>query len=121
MSAAKSSAIPRPHRSKFLLGDAGIYSAGGRNLLPPRLISAREHQRVDGIYSACSVAFGVAHGPPCQLERLFASVPSHLSGCSLPGHNRIRKAHFNHINKKTGHRIKYLKVDAHTGRGSVFG
>jgi len=34
----------------------------------------------------------------------------------VPGHNRFRKDHFNQLNKKTGHRIKYLKVDGNTGK-----
>src|SRR6266513_1178808 len=33
-----------------------------------------------------------------------------------PATTDSEKIHFNQLNKKTGHRIKYLKVDAETGR-----
>jgi DNA end-binding protein Ku len=33
----------------------------------------------------------------------------------FPATSEADKISFNHINKKTGHRIKYLKVDADTG------
>src|SRR5438045_2455032 len=33
-----------------------------------------------------------------------------------PATSDTEKIHFNQINKKTGHRIKYLKVDADTGQ-----
>jgi DNA end-binding protein Ku len=33
-----------------------------------------------------------------------------------PATSDTEKIHFNQINKKTGHRIKYLKVDADTGK-----
>jgi hypothetical protein len=38
-----------------------------------------------------------------------------LSGCALSGHVGIEKVSFNQLNRKTGHRIKYAKVDADTG------
>src|SRR3954466_16109863 len=38
-----------------------------------------------------------------------------MSGCVVPGHIRPPQTSFNQINKKTGHRIKYVKVDADTG------
>ena len=33
-----------------------------------------------------------------------------------PATSDTEKIHFNQLNKKTGHRIKYLKVDADTGK-----
>ena len=38
-----------------------------------------------------------------------------MSGSALSGHVRVRKVSFNQLNRKTGHRIKYAKVDADTG------
>ena len=38
-----------------------------------------------------------------------------LVGCSFPATSESEKISFNQINKKTGHRIRYLKVDAETG------
>jgi non-homologous end joining protein Ku len=37
-----------------------------------------------------------------------------LSGCFVSGYVRFRKISVNQINKKTGHRVKYLKVDTDT-------
>jgi len=62
-----------------------------------------------------SVEFGVFEMPPRQLERLFAPFACYLSGCFVSGHFRFREISFNQINRKTGHRIKYAKVDADTG------
>jgi DNA end-binding protein Ku len=49
------------------------------------------------------------------LERLPASVACHLSGGAVPGDLGEREISFNQLNRKTGHRIKYTKVDADTG------
>ena len=50
------------------------------------------------------------------MERFPASVPCDLSGRALPGHlGESEKVSFNQLNRKTGHRIKYAKVDADTG------
>jgi DNA end-binding protein Ku len=38
-----------------------------------------------------------------------------------PARSDFEKISFNQINRNTGHRIKYLKVDADTGRGFVKG
>ena len=38
-----------------------------------------------------------------------------MSGRSVSGHVRCREISFNQINKKTGHRIRYLRVDAESG------
>ena len=56
------------------------------------------------------------HGPPRQLERLPASCPSSpvRSRCIRPL-PKSEKVSFNQLNRKTGHRIKYAKVDADTG------
>jgi non-homologous end joining protein Ku len=49
------------------------------------------------------------------LERLPASVPRHLSGRAVAGHLGEREDLVQQLNRQTGHRIKYLKVDADTG------
>jgi DNA end-binding protein Ku len=59
--------------------------------------------RNDSIPGCTLVVSGVDHGPARQLEGLFAPFPRHLPG-------RV-----NQINRNTGHRIKYMKVDADTG------
>jgi DNA end-binding protein Ku len=56
-----------------------------------------------------------ANGPSRQLERFLASVSRHLSGSSLPATSESEKISFNQLNRQTGHRIKYLKVDSDTG------
>lgn len=45
----------------------------------------------------------------------FLPFPRHLSGSALSGHLGIEKVSFNQLNRKTGHRIKYAKVDADSG------
>ncbi len=62
-----------------------------------------------------SVSFGVSHGPPCQLERLPTSFAGDLPGCALSGDVGHREGLFQPDQRKTGHRIKYIKVDADTG------
>jgi hypothetical protein len=62
-----------------------------------------------------SVAFGVFEWRPVPTGRAFAPFPRHLPGRFVSGHFRFRKISFNQINRNTGHRIKYLKVDADTG------
>jgi DNA end-binding protein Ku len=49
------------------------------------------------------------HGPARQLERFPASVPWY------PATSESEKVSFNQLNRKTGHRIKYMKVDTDTG------
>ena len=49
------------------------------------------------------------------MERLPSVVPGHLSGRAVPGHVGIRKDLVQPLNRNTGHRIKYAKVDADTG------
>ena len=39
----------------------------------------------------------------------------------FPASSEREKISFHQLNKKTGHRIKYRKVDAETGDGSGFG
>jgi hypothetical protein len=56
-----------------------------------------------------------AYGPASQLERFPSFVSCQLSGRAVPGHLRFRKVSFNQINRNTGHRIKYSRVDADTG------
>ena len=55
------------------------------------------------------------NGPACQLEGLFAPFPCYLSDRFVSGHCRFREISFNPINKNTGHRIKYTRIDAETG------
>ena len=38
-----------------------------------------------------------------------------MSNCSLCGHSEREKISFHQLNKKTGHRVKYRKVDAESG------
>jgi DNA end-binding protein Ku len=61
----------------------------------------------------CSV--GVFHGLPCQLERLLAPFARSCPVALYPATSDSEKISFNQINRKTGHRIKYAKVDADTG------
>jgi DNA end-binding protein Ku len=55
------------------------------------------------------------HGPPRELERLprlsLVTCPVAL----YPATSDSEKVSFNQLNRKTGHRIKYAKVDADTG------
>ncbi len=55
------------------------------------------------------------HGPPSELERVSASFSGHLSRGALPGHVEEQEDLLQPFNRQTGHRIKYLKVDADTG------
>ncbi len=55
------------------------------------------------------------HGPARQLERLFAAFSRHVPDSAVSSDIESEKISFNQINKKTGHRIRYLKVDAETG------
>src|ERR1700730_15423302 len=68
----------------------------------------------DRLKSESSVALEYLNGPPCQLEGLFAPFPRYLSG-RFVSTSDSEKISFNQINRKTGHRIKYAKVDADTG------
>ena len=56
----------------------------------------------------------MVHGPACQLEGIFAAVLSDMPDRIVPATSGSDKISFNQINKKTGHRIRYLKVDADT-------
>jgi DNA end-binding protein Ku len=47
--------------------------------------------------------------------KAFSGCPSSTAGRAVPGHLGIREDLFNQLNRKTGHRIKYAKVDADTG------
>ena len=49
-----------------------------------------------------------------QLEGLSAPFPGHLPVALLSASSESEKVSFNEINKSTGHRIKYLKVDTDT-------
>jgi DNA end-binding protein Ku len=60
-----------------------------------------------------SPAFPV-HGPSRELERFFAAFVT-CPVALYPATSEADKISFNQINKNTGHRIKYLKVDADTG------
>jgi Ku70/Ku80 beta-barrel domain len=59
--------------------------------------------------------WSILNGPPRQLERLFAPFARYLSCRLVPGHFRFRKDQLQPDQSKTGHRIKYAKVDADTG------
>ena len=59
--------------------------------------------------------FGVSHGPPRQLEGFSAPFARDLPVALYPATSDTEKVSFNQINRKTGHRIKYAKVDADTG------
>jgi DNA end-binding protein Ku len=48
------------------------------------------------------------------LEGLSEIIAGDVPGCALPDDVRSRKISFNQINNNTGHRIRYLKVDADT-------
>ena len=52
---------------------------------------------------------------PRQLEGVLAPFPRYLPGRLYPATSESEKISFNQINKKTGHRVEYLKVDADTG------
>src|SRR6267378_5633936 len=57
---------------------------------PPRLLETRLSS---GILDPSRVAFfGVSHGPPCQLERLFAPFARDLPGCPVSGDVGYRKS-----------------------------
>jgi DNA end-binding protein Ku len=52
---------------------------------------------------------------PRQLERLPAPFACDLSRSAVHATSDSQKISFNQINRKTGHRIRYMKVDADTG------
>ncbi|MDR6305610.1 hypothetical protein GGQ85_003334 [Nitrobacter vulgaris] len=58
---------------------------------------------------------GVSHGRPRQLERLPAPFARYCPVALYPATSESEKVSFNQINLHTGHRIKYVKVDADTG------
>lgn len=49
------------------------------------------------------------------MEGLLAAVAGDVPDRTVSGDVGVRENSFNQINKKTGHRIRYLKVDADTG------
>ncbi|MGY4600307.1 Ku protein [Bradyrhizobium sp. GM22.5] len=55
------------------------------------------------------------HDHPRELERLPAPFARHLPRRAHPATSESEKISFNQLNPQTGHRIKYLKVDADTG------
>jgi DNA end-binding protein Ku len=64
----------------------------------------------------CEIVMEFHHGPACVLEGLFAPFLSVVSHCALPRDKRTGKIHFHQINRNTGNRIQYRKVDSDTGR-----
>src|SRR5204862_1487799 len=56
------------------------------------------------------------HGTACLLERLSQAVARLVPVALFPASSEREKISFNQINKKTGNRIKYRKVDAETGQ-----
>jgi DNA end-binding protein Ku len=54
-------------------------------------------------------------GRACVLERLSEAVSRFVSDRTVPGDNRTGKDQLSSLNKETGHRIRYRKVDAETG------
>lgn len=63
----------------------------------------------------CCVQSRSIQGPARQLEGLSAPFARDLSGGPVPVTSDSEKISFNQINRKTGHRIRYMKVDADTG------
>ena len=61
------------------------------------------------------VVFGVRHGAACLLEGLSQALPRLLPIALFPASSEREKISFHQLNKKTGHRIKYRKVDAESG------
>jgi DNA end-binding protein Ku len=55
------------------------------------------------------------HGASCVLEGIPQAVPRFVSDCAVPGYVEREKISFHQLNKNTGHRVKYRKVDAETG------
>ena len=56
------------------------------------------------------------NGPACQLEGLLAPSPRLLSDlCSIRRRRRRRRFTFHQLNKATGNRLHFQKVDAETG------
>ena len=55
------------------------------------------------------------HGPSCQLEGLLRLSLVTCPVALYPATSEAEKISFNQINKKTGHRIRYLKVNVDTG------
>ena len=52
---------------------------------------------------------------PHPMERLFEAVPGLLPDRAFPATSEREKISFHQINKNTGHRIKYQKIDAESG------
>src|SRR6266446_7619740 len=72
--------------------------------------------RASPIFSLSSVEFGVLPMAPRAYWKGFLRLS--LVTCPIalfPATSESEKISFNQINRKTGHRIKYLKVDADTG------
>ena len=55
------------------------------------------------------------HGTACLLERLSQAVARLVPVALFPASSEREKISFNQINKKTGNRIRYRKIDAETG------
>jgi hypothetical protein len=54
--------------------------------------------------------------PPAPIGKAFCAFPSLTHSVALyPARSDSEKISFNQINRNTGHRIKYMKVDADTG------
>ena len=58
---------------------------------------------------------GVSNGPACVLERLPKAVAGLVSHRTVPCDFGAEKISFNQLNKETGNRIRYRKLDAETG------
>ena len=61
----------------------------------------------------CSI--GAPHGRTCVLERLSQAVAVSCPIALFPATSEREKISFHQLNKVTGHRIRYQKIDADTG------
>jgi DNA end-binding protein Ku len=65
--------------------------------------------------SSVACLYGVGRGPPCVLERLSETLAGLVSRRSISREQRARENQLQSDQQKTGHRIRYRKVDAETG------
>ena len=59
--------------------------------------------------------YGVPRGPACILERLPQAFARFVPHFSFPATSEREKISFHQLNKETGNRIRYRKVDSETG------
>jgi hypothetical protein len=66
-------------------------------------------------HSVAALFWSMRHGPACQLEGLLRLSLVTCPVALCPATSDSEKISFHQINRNTGHRIKYAKVDADTG------